>query len=262
MALGMMNKNKKGSVEKLETGDFQDIDESKNKKGRIKKIIILGFIFLSFIALLTSILGFNIFNIRDNYLRGFLESIPIVNNILPPLDSPLDNDTTTQMSNDELLNTIEYLQNRLREYEDEINHLNEINSLQAGEIVRLQEIEENQLQFRSDKEEFDRMIAENDPEAFMSFFKSMYPENAEVLYREAVVYAYQSRELRNYVATFEAMDRRRAGTTLETMMITELELVVLILSSMNVEQRASILGVMSADNAAIIATMMAPESLN
>ena len=262
MALGMTKKNNKDIASEVENSDFQDIDESQGKKKQIKNILIFGFLFVCFIALLTSILGFNLFNIRDRYLRGILENIPIVSNVLPPIDTSLHNGNVTQMSSEELINTIEDLESRLTIYEDEINHLNEVNSLQAAEILRLQEVEENQLQFRADQEAFDRMIAEEDPNAFINFFTSINPENAEILYREAVTSSYQSREIRNYVATFEAMDRRSAGTTLETMMTTELELVVLILSNMSIDQRASILGVMSSENAAIIATMMAPESLN
>lgn len=262
MALAFKGKNKKkDSPDTLENKDFQDIDESQGKKGRILKKVIFILIFISFIGFIVGILGFNLFNIRDTYLRGILENIPIVNNVLPPLESA-EGDILPQMSNSELVSRIEYLEEQLNIYEDEINRLNELNSLQSAEIVRLQEIEENQLQFRADREAFDRMIAENDPNAYMTFFSSMDPENAEILYSEAVVASQQSRELRNYISTFETMDRRSASTTLETMMQTELELVVLILNNMNVEQRASILGSMSSENSAILATMLAPETLN
>jgi len=245
-----------------ESNEFQDVDESKGKgkKKKIVKILILLILFLSIIGGAVAVLVFNVFDIRDTYLRSFLEEIPIVNTMLPPLEAIPEN-VVTQMSNAELTAALEELQNQLDIQEFEISHLSEINSIQSAEIVRLQEIEDNQLQFRADQEAFDRMIAENNPDAFMAFFESMDPENAEILYNEAVTTAYRSAEVREFISTIESMDRRRAALTLEDMMETELDLVVAVMSHMNVAQRAIILNSMSTEHTAVILTMLAPEDL-
>ena len=80
-------KNKQEELELIDEDVDEDIENQPNKKrGRLFKFIIAGIIFIIILSISVAILGFNVGNIRDKYLRPGLERIPIINNLLPPLE--------------------------------------------------------------------------------------------------------------------------------------------------------------------------------
>ncbi len=244
----MAKKNKKEENEDIDIveddfdEDFEDNDnESGSKGGCLKKIIIFIIIFTIFVGIPVAIIGFNVGGIRDKYLRPGLEKIPIIKNLLPPLEE----ETQEEPAKDEKQQTIDSLTK-------EIEDLNQ-------EIARLKVFEQNQLEFKKQKQAFDEMIALNDPKAYASFYESIAPENAKELYKQAVNKEVQDKEFKVYIQTFEGMKKDAAKSILEELITTDMDLVITILQNLSSEKRSEILSVMDPKNAASCSKLLYPE---
>lgn len=225
----------------------------KGGKSKVKLGFIIFFIVLALIlTTLISLIKFDAFGIGTK-LSNSLGNIPIIKNILPAKDGE-----QTNLSKEELTSLNQSLEETNVSYSEMIDSLNsKIEELNA-EITRLREIEDAQVQFKSDKEEFDRMIALNDPSAYTSFYESVSPENAETLYQEAVSKTEYTKEFKDYAQTFENMKKDSAATVLEELISSDIDLVVRILEYLSSDKRADILSAMDSKNAALCIKRMTP----
>lgn len=223
-----------------EDDDDDDDDDTPRKKGGC---IIGIIIFTLIIATLVAILGFNAGGIRDKYLRPFLEKVPIVKNLLPPLKEENQQEEPQISKEQETINSLT----------QEIEKLNQ-------EIKRLKEFENNQLQFKTQKEQFDKMIALNDPKAYSNFYESIAPENAEKLYQETIKKVEVDKEFKSYISTFENMKKESASKILEELLMTDTDLVITILNNLSSEKRAEILSTMTPKNAAACSKLLSPDA--
>ncbi|MFR4985920.1 MAG: hypothetical protein ACLUCH_00860 [Lachnospirales bacterium] len=237
------NKKIKNEQEELELIDEEldddieeDVGKKKKGKGLVKFLIVI-----IIIAIPIVLISLNVGNIRDKYLRPGLERIPIIKNLLPPLET--DNEQTEEVV-DEKQQTIDSLTK-------EIEELNK-------EITRLKEFENSQLEFKTQKEEFDKMIALNDPKAYSSFYESISPENAEELYKQAINKEVTDKRFKEYIQTFETMKKDAVATILEELIITDMDLVITILENVSSDKRSEILSVMDPKNAASCSKLLAP----
>lgn len=237
------NKKIKNEQEELELIDEEldddieeDLGKKKKGKGLVKFLIVI-----IIIAIPIVLISLNVGNIRDKYLRPGLERIPIIKNLLPPLET--DNEQTEEVV-DEKQQTIDSLTK-------EIEELNK-------EITRLKEFENSQLEFKTQKEEFDKMIALNDHKAYSSFYESISPENAEELYKQAINKEVTDKRFKEYIQTFETMKKDAVATILEELIITDMDLVITILENVSSDKRSEILSAMDPKNAASCSKLLAP----
>lgn len=236
-----------------------NINSDNNQKKKKPKVLLFFITLLLITGFLIGILGFNLFNIRDKYLSDTLSQLPIVNNILYPENKEIkENNLDIKKTKFSNINNKE-ADELISKYEKEIEELKKLNDIQAEQIVNLQEVQKEQAKFKKEKNEFDRMIAEGNKDAFKSFYESMYPENAEALYSEVVKKVSLNKEMKDFINTFEVMDKNKASQTLENMITTDIELVVLILKNISVDQRSSIIASMNPSNASIIIRAIAPQ---
>ena len=236
-------KNKKIEQEDLDLIDDEDLDDDETDEPKKKKggCLLKLLIFLIIIAIPIALISFNVGNIRDKYLRPGLEKIPIVKNLLPPLEEEQQQEEEVV---DEKQQTIDSLTK-------EIEELNK-------EVTRLKEFEQAQLQFKAEKEEFDKMIALNDPKAYASFYESIAPENAEELYKQAINQEVTDKRFKDYIQTFETMKKDAVATILEELMVTDMDLVITILENLTSDKRSEILSAMDPKNAASCSKLLAP----
>lgn len=228
-------------------------EKKEKKKGKKKIIFLLPVLLL--IGGLVAVIVFNVGNIRENYLRPTMEKIPVVKNLLPEKPSQ---DEYSNLSREQLIEQTKVLTAENQKLSDDSKVLtNRINDLNK-EMLRLQEIENAQVQFRQEKADFDKMIASNDPDAYKSYYEKISPENADNLYREIVTDSQDDAKLKDYIATFENMKKDSAASVLEQMINTDMDLVVLILSNIDSEQRGNILSAMQPANAAAVTKRLAP----
>lgn len=250
------NKQSKKKNKKEKKPKKEKKEKKKDGKGVARFIPI--FIFLLVVGGLVAAVRFNVFGVRDRYVMSLLAKIPIVNNLLPQTSATDSGNEYSSLSNDELVTQIQKLNEELATAQDNLEALQRRNDTYVSQLQELQEIEEQQLQIKAEKDEFDRMITQNDPAAYTKFYESIAPENAAALYQEAVATTQQSKELKDYVATFRNMSETDAAKVLEEMISTRMNLVVLILNNMDSATRGAVLGAMDAKNAASVATQMAP----
>lgn len=205
-----------------------------------------------------SVLVFNVFNIREKYLRNIINSIPVINNLLPEPEKT--DEEYTSLTSEELQYKIRQLQKQIDTQQEDIKNLSAANEELNLENKRLKEIESQQLEFKAAKEEFDTMIANNDPQAYAAFYEQISPENAQNLYSEVKQTVEQQKEIKKYISTFSEMESDAAAGILEEMVQTDINLVVLILKNLDNEQRGNILAEMDASKAAVAVKRLAPEA--
>lgn len=228
--------------------------KSKNKKKKKGKLLPIMIILLFLIGgSIAAIVIFNPLDIRDTYLAN----IPVIGEILVPSPEVLE-ERAEARTNAQLLQELEELNMQLEILTDDLAQVRSINQMYSQEISTLREIEDQQIQFRAERAEFDRMIAEGDAPAFVDFFQTMSPENAEAIYRELIVQVAQTEELDDWVRTVVSMEDDAAASMLEAMISSEMDLVVIILDNIAANRRGAILSEMSPANAADVFPRMAP----
>ena len=238
------------------TGKVAKDKPKKKKSGCLIPILL----FIVVIGGLTTVIALNLFGVKDS-LANMVSDVPVLNNLFPVTSEEGVDDTqpVTRRVSREYEAQIAELMAQIESLNESLEQSNEKSDLYVAEIDRLRDFENQQVQFRQDKDEFDRMIAENDLNAYAKFYKQISPENAANLYREAIVTEIQNIELNNYVSTVTAMDEAAAARMLEQMIPSDMDLVVLILRNIDTETRGNILGAMSVTNAASVYKQLAPE---
>lgn len=239
--------------------DYDDDDDDDYDEGSGKKKVIISIIFIGIIVALVLILVYNVGGIRDKYFRPALEKIPIIKNLLPPIEEGSDTSEFSNMSKEELISLVTSLNQDLSKADEEKKALNQAIDEQNSEMTRLKELEAAQVKFKQEKEEFDKLIALNDPDAYSKFYESISPENASSIYEESVKKNQLTKEFKDYAKTFESMKKDSAAKILEELISSsDIELAVSILQNITSKQRADILSAMSSENAAICTKMLAP----
>jgi len=223
-------------------------------KKRLPGVAVVFAILAVIIAALATVILTNPLGMRDKYMRGFLKNIPVVKNLLPAEDpgEPVD------LSPDQLMERIAALEKEAAAAQNSNDDLSGKIRIYLNEIARLKEIEAQQLQFRQNKEEFDNMIAMGDTMAYQKFFEQISPDTAAELYKLVLGINVSQTELKNFVATYAAMDASDAAKIFDILTGAELDLVALILTNMTPDARGEVLARMTPDNAAAVTKRMTP----
>ncbi len=251
--------NENVNIDKAEKKAEKKKDKKKDKKkgkGRGKWIFLL--IVLVLIGCIVFEFATNFFGLREDYFYPALRNVPVVKDWIPAEEGG-EEDEYSGLTKEQLIVQNKKLEAEKKALEEDKENLSKRISDNDAEMTRLKEIEAQQVQFKNDKEAFDRMIAENDPNAYSAYYESVYPENADAIYKEVVAQQAVDKELKKYVQTFENMKKDAAAKVLEEMIGTDMDLVVRILNNISPEQRGAILGAMESENAAAAAKQMAPE---
>lgn len=219
-------------------------------------------IWLGIIALLikTDVGGFG-----STVLYPYLKDVKYVNKVLPEVSSDADVDTEHQFDSiDDAVNRIKELELQLDEANSSLTTDSEtIDSLQS-QVDELSTYKEAEAEFEAEKEKFYEEVVFSDQAPDISEYKTYYesiePENAEVLYKQVVEQLQASQEISDYATTYSAMKPKEAAAIFDTM-TDNLSLVADILQAMDAESRANILGKMSADTAAKVTEIMEPDGM-
>ncbi|MCL2874014.1 MAG: hypothetical protein FWE29_03685 [Defluviitaleaceae bacterium] len=219
--------------------------------------LVVKLVAVLLVASIFAAFWFNVFGVRDNYLMPVLQRIPVVNNLLPMTE---EEDPYESMTQAELIATIESLRREVGEKEEQIQSLSDRSNILAGQVETLTQFRDQQAQFRADKEEFDRMIVGGGPIDFARFFERVDPENAAILYQDAIRREHHNRDFANYVSMIQAMEARSAADMLSRLIRSNPDLVASVLRSMDNRISGEVLSAMSAQDAALIVNRMYPEA--
>lgn len=231
----------------------QEKKANRSKASRFIKLVLTIVIILFAIFMF---LYFDIFNVRSKYVDDKIDGTPIASVFESAKNA--SNSTDNVASRGELLTQIDDLESQVEKLEEELASEQDKNELYARQISQMKPLVDEQLEFKEEKEEFDTMIAENDPDAYQNFYESIYPETAEEIYRSIVTKENLDDTVNDYISTFSSMDESDAADILDVMSSTDLDLVVSILSNMSPDKSGAILSEMETDTAAKIAKRMAP----
>ena len=248
---------------KADRDELEDENESTGNKFVLFVVTLLVIvIWLGIIALLikTDVGGFG-----STVLYPYLKDVKYVNKVLPEVSSDADIDTEHQFDSiDDAVNRIKELELQLDEANSSLTTDSEtIDSLQS-QVDELSTYKEAEAEFEAEKEKFYEEVVFSDQAPDISEYKTYYesiePENAEVLYKQLVEQLQASQEISDYATTYSAMKPKEAAAIFDTM-TDNLSLVADILQAMDAESRANILGKMSADTAAKVTEIMEPDGM-
>ncbi len=248
---------------KADRDELEDENESTGNKFVLFVVTLLVIvIWLGIIALLikTDVGGFG-----STVLYPYLKDVKYVNKVLPEVSSDADVDTEHQFDSiDDAVNRIKELELQLDEANSSLTTDSEtIDSLQS-QVDELSTYKEAEAEFEAEKEKFYEEVVFSDQAPDISEYKTYYesiePENAEVLYKQVVEQLQASQEISDYATTYSAMKPKEAAAIFDTM-TDNLSLVADILQAMDSESRANILGKMSADTAAKVTEIMEPDGM-
>jgi len=213
------------------------------------------------ITAITAVLAFNVFSIRDRYIAPYVRDMPLIGNMIPQPKSGDSADEAVRfkkMTEEEISNHVSELNDRIERLQANLDTSEELVKRQNQTISKLREYEGMITGYREDKAALDAMIARNDYASFAEFYERVAPENAKLLYREAVAQLQRDSDMKSIVATYTNMEEDAAASALEELMQTNAELVVKIMRMMAPVARAEIFNVMKKENVATITRLLEP----
>ena len=242
-------KKKKNETEMTAEQNPQEEEEKAGGKLVLALVTILIIaIWLGIIAILikTDVGGFG-----SSILYPVLKDVPYINKILPTVDNsdlPTEDTQYRYGSLDEAVA-------RIKELELELDSAKANEQKDSETIDNLNE----QIDDLSSYKEDEVVFSDNAPDIneYKTYYESIDPKNAEVLYKQVVEQITYDDEVKDYADTYSKMKPKEAAAIFDTM-TDNLGLVADIMKNMGTEERGKILGKMDATTAAKLTEIMEP----
>ena len=251
--------SKKKEKTKADIMDSEDSGEGLGSK------IVLAFVTLLIIVIWLGIIILLIKTDAGGFgstvLRPIIEDIPYLNMILPEKDELEESKHQ--------FDTIEDAVDRIKELEAMLDaalaegELDEATILELqNQIAALSVFKEEQDEFERAKEKWYEEVVFGtdgvDYEWYKTFYESIDPENAEVLYKQVVEQHVYDTAMEDYVRTYSTMQPKAAAAIFDEMM-GQSKLLAEILMNMDAQSRSDILAKMKPENAAKLTAIMEPD---
>jgi len=225
------------------------------KKGKAGLIILLFFILI--VAAGITMTALNVFGIRDNVLLPALRNVPFLGNFIP--------DTAEAESSPDLNLTINALEEQITSIlsenaflEEDLGILLEMVERLELEIARLRMFEEEHAEFQARRDEFYRGLIEDNPDVFIDIFAYMNPAMAIDIFTSLVGAQVADEEWQNYLATWSATSAVNVAASIETMLTTDMPLIVRVLPHLEPGFRGQILNNLSEESRAAVLRQLEP----
>ena len=260
-----MAKKDRDKEKEIDKEENKELDEEKEGgKGVLALVtVLIIIIWLGIIAILikTDVGGFG-----STVLYPILKDVPYINKILPNQESTQGTYETayTQYqysSLDDAVNRIKELELQLDEAQNKKKKDKQTIKDLKKQIKDLSSYKKDQAAFEKEKEKFYEEVVFSDEapdiNEYKTYYESIDPENAEVLYKQVVEQITYDDEVQDYAKTYSQMKPKEAAAIFDTM-TDNLGLVSDILMCMGAQARADILGKMNAETAAKLTEIMEP----
>lgn len=260
-----MAKKDRDKEKEIDKEENKKLDEEKEGgKGVLALVtVLIIIIWLGIIAILikTDVGGFG-----STVLYPILKDVPYINKILPNQESTQGTyetaDTQYQYSSlDDAVNRIKELELQLDEAQNKKKKDKQTIKDLKKQIKDLSSYKKDQAAFEKEKEKFYEEVVFSDEapdiNEYKTYYESIDPENAEVLYKQVVEQITYDDEVQDYAKTYSQMKPKEAAAIFDTM-TDNLGLVSDILMCMGAQARADILGKMNAETAAKLTEIMEP----
>lgn len=242
---------------------IEDEDGEETLGNKIVLAFVTLLIILIWLGIIVALIKFDVGGFGSTVLRPMIKDVPYLNMILPESDEIME-DTQYQYE------TIDDAVDRIKELEALLDQQYATNADNADYIAQLtSQIEEleiyklEQAAFEEIKEKFYEEVVFSDQapdiEEYKTYYESIDPENAEVLYKQVIEQIQYDAEIEQYVKTYSSMKAKEAAAIFDTM-TDDFELVADILRNMSTQARADILGKMEPENAAKITAILEPDN--
>lgn len=251
---------KKAKTEK----DELDLEEETSVGGKIAIFFVTLIIFIIWLAIIVLLIKWDVGGFGSGVLGPVFKDVPYVNKILP--ESVLKEESTEDSAY--AFDTMEDAVNRIKELEIQLAESQNTTNVNAeyiaqleGQAAELAQYKQDEAEFEAEKQRFYEEIVFGDSapdiEEYMTFYESIDPANAEIIYRQVVEQNAVDEELEDYVKTYSSMKPKEAAAIFDTM-TDDLKLVAEILENMDAQSRADILGKMNSETAAKVTEIMEP----
>ena len=251
-----------------ELDDLLDEQEEEKKSNKLVIILVTVLIILIWLAIFVLLVKLDVGGFGSKVLRPVLKDVPVINKILPDASNE-----EIGMDSKYPYTTLSEAIARIEELENENLALNEAAATDAetianltSEVARLTPFETYQKNYEELKRQFDEQVVfgndytgnyEADPETYKTWYESIDPENAAVIYQQVLEKQASSQIITDLAATYSKMKAAQAASILEEMTGDE-EKVASILASMSAAKAADILQNMTSTYAAKITLLMYP----
>ena len=262
--MGLLKKKDKNLDVKIdEMGNPLAEEQEEGLASKLVLVVVTFFIILIWLGIIAILIKFDVGGFGSTILRPLIKDIPYVSMILPEQEV-LGEGTEYQFE------TVDDAVLRIKELEQLLGDAYATNTADADTIARL-EIQVKELQkykeerdyFEETKEKFYEEVVFShsapDIEEYKTFYESIDPENAEVLYKQVVEQLEYDAMVEDYAKTYSTMKAKEAAAIFDTM-TDDFQLVADILQNMSVKARADILGKMDPANAAKLTAIMEPNN--
>ncbi len=246
-------------------GDMDlELDEESSVGGKIAVFFVTLIIFIIWLAIILLLIKWDVGGFGSGVLGPVLKDVPYVNRILP--DSVTEEQTTEDTAY--MFDSMEDAVNRIKELEVQLAQAQNTQTSDAeyiaqleGQAAELAKYRQEEAQFEAEKQKFyeEVVFGESAPDIkeYMAFYESIDPANAEIIYRQVAQQQAVNAELEEYVKTYSQMKPKEAAAIFNTM-TNDLQLVADILTNMDAQSRANILGKMDSETAAKVTEIMQP----
>ena len=242
---------------------FEDLDGGSSKKGgKMMTAIFAVVIVLIWIAIFALLIKLDVGGFGSTVLYPVLKNVPVLNLILPDTDGAESSESgDTYNTLQEAIDRINELENELAIYKQNANDNAEQVSILTAEVARLKAYEDNQAYFEEIKKKFDREVvyADKAPDIieYREWYEEMYPENAEILYRQVLEQLEMDQVIQELADYYASMKPAAAAAIFEEM-TGDLEKVASILTCMKKDQAGAILAAMDSTLAAKLTLLIYP----
>ena len=239
----------------------EDMEESLGNK--IVMVFMTLLVILIWLGIIVLFIKGDFGGFGSTVLRPMIKDVPYLNWILP--ESDYDEEGTEYQ-----YETIDDAIDRIKELEALLDAQLATNSDNAelieelhAQINELQVYKLEQDEFEKNKEKFYEEVVFSDEapdiETYKTYYESIDPENAEVLYKQVVEQIEYNNMVQDYVKTYSAMKPKAAAAAFNAM-TDNLELVADILMNMSTQSRADILSKMEPEIVAKLTAIMEPDN--
>lgn len=255
------NSENKENKENKDTQEITNPDEEETFGSKIVIVVVTILIILIWLGIIALLIKCDVGGFGSTVLRPMIKDVPYLNRILPESDEIIKDTEYQYETIDDAIARIKELEALLdAQISENSEDADTIADLEA-QIAELQVYKQEQATFEELKEKFYEEVVFSDQapdvEEYKTYYESIDPENAEVLYKQAVEQLEKSSEVEDYAKTYSTMKAKEAAAIFDTM-TDDFELVADILSCMSTKARADILGKMTPENAAKITAIMEP----
>lgn len=245
-------------AKKKDADNIGDLKLDEEKDNKLLSAIIVFLIILIWLGIFVVLIKLDVGGFGSEVLAPVLRDVPGINKILPEASEGELAEELPYKSIAEAAEYIKELEQELASYQSADNTKDtQIADLQT-EVERLRQFEQRQKEFEEEKAKYYEEVVFGDkaidPEYYKTYYESIAPENAELLYKRAIANYVQSEQLKELAKYYSSMDPAKAAQIFVEM-TGDLDIVVSLLKSMNANQSGEILSALSDLDAVLAAKL-------